>query len=278
LSFFYNVRSRFFACTSIDFDLGVELKRLSLPLPKDCGAFLFLPPIIRRSSRTRQPGVSGRGGHLNFQEESMKTKCLLSAGILLAACSASVSAQAVKSDSGVYIGIEGGMATYRVSTNDTYLRDWSESKNAGALRALIGYRFNPNFSLEMSYLSLGDYTLSSPKVNGYREKLSANTDAFDLSVIYKFTQFVPGFYLKAGAMNSTVSLQYKEETPDGAGRGVSASRSGYGYSLGLGYEFDLTPHLSANAGFTRLQRLGGAWQQAASVNANLYSAGVKYRF
>lgn len=208
----------------------------------------------------------------------MKTIRLLTAGLLLAACAASASAQAVKSDSGVYVGIEGGMTTYLVSTNEPFFKEWSESKNAGALRALIGYRFNPNFALEMSYLSLGDYELSSPNVNGRRARLSANTDLFDLSVIYKFTQFVPGFYLKAGAMNSTVSLQYNEETSSGRGRGRSASQSGYGYSFGLGYEYDLTPHLSANAGFTRLQRLGGSWDDGDSVNANLYSAGLKYRF
>ena len=207
----------------------------------------------------------------------MKTIRVLTAGLLLAACSSFASAQAVKSDSGVYVGIEGGMTTYLVKTSDP-IRDWAESRNAGALRALIGYRFNPNVALEMSYLSLGDYELSSPKVNGRRGKLSANTDVFDLSVIYKFTQFVPGFYLKAGAMNSTVSLHYNEETPSGPGQGRSASRSGYGYSVGLGYEYDLTPHLSANAGFTRLQRLGGSWDDGESVNANLYSAGLKYRF
>lgn len=207
----------------------------------------------------------------------MKKMRLMAAGMLLAASTTTAWAQAVKSDSGVFIGAEGGIAGYRFSADED-LKGWSESKNAGALRALIGYRFNPNFSVELSYLSLGDYKLESPRIAGNRQAVRANVDAFDVSVIYKFTQFVPGVYLKAGLMNSTVSVEARESYERNASHVESHTKSGNGYSLGLGYEYDLTPHLSANAGFTRLQRMGGSWEDNVKINANLYSAGLKYRF
>ncbi|KAF1044505.1 MAG: hypothetical protein GAK35_01704 [Herbaspirillum frisingense] len=208
----------------------------------------------------------------------MKKMRLLVAGVLLAASSVSTWAQAVKSDSGVYIGIEGGMNTYHVSEKDAPSnRNYSDSRNAGALRALIGYRFNPNFSVEASYLSLGNF--ERELVRGARRwNLKANTDAFDVSAIYKFTQFVPGLFIRGGLMNSTVSVQIVDEIPGSYRSTRDYSRSGNGYLLGLGYEFDLTSNWSANASFTRLQRLGGSWNDEATVNASLYSAGVKYRF
>ncbi|MFJ3057683.1 porin family protein [Herbaspirillum sp. NPDC087042] len=208
----------------------------------------------------------------------MKKMRLLFAGVLLAASSVPTWAQAVKSDSGVYIGIEGGMSSYLVSEKDApTTRNYSDSRNAGALRALIGYRFTPNFSVEASYLSLGNF--ERELVRGDRRwNLKASTDAFDVSAIYKFTQFVPGLYIKGGLMNSTVSVQIVDEVPNRFRNTRNHSQSGNGYLLGLGYEFDLTSNWSANAGFTRLQRLGGSWDDEVTVNANLYSAGVKYRF
>jgi hypothetical protein len=48
--------------------------------------------------------------------------------------------------------------------------------------------------------------------------------------------------------------------------------------LGIGYEYDLTSRFSINGAYTRLQRVGGSWEDGVSVNANLLSAGLKYRF
>jgi opacity protein-like surface antigen len=44
--------------------------------------------------------------------------------------------------------------------------------------------------------------------------------------------------------------------------------------LGLGYEYDITKNWSASANYTRYQRVGSA----TDVNANVLSAGLKYRF
>ncbi|HZG22316.1 MAG TPA: porin family protein [Herbaspirillum sp.] len=208
----------------------------------------------------------------------MKKMHLLAVGMLLTASSVSTWAQAVKSDRGVYIGFEGGIGSYHIGGEDaSSSENYTDSRNASALRALIGYRFSPNFSVEAGYLSLGSYKRELIHGN-HRWNLKADTDAFDLSIVYKFTQFVPGLYVKGGLMNSKVSIQTVGEGPGRNRSTRDSSRSGNGYLLGLGYEYDLTPNWSANAGFTRLQRIGGSWEDGVSVDANLYSAGLKYRF
>jgi len=181
---------------------------------------------------------------------------------------------------GIYVGLEGGSVSYAVNDgNDGPSRDeYVESARAGAVRLSVGYQFTPNFSLESGYFHLGDFKREERNAGPYRWHLTANTHGFDLLAIYKLTEFIPGLYLKGGLMHSQVSLEAAEDGPYAYRRSTSHSQSGIGYQLGIGYEYDLTSRFSINGAYTRLQRVGGSWEDGVSVNANLLSAGLKYRF
>lgn len=208
----------------------------------------------------------------------MTTIRIAAAALLLAAASSSASAQTTAPVGGFYIGAEGGVVSYSVSESDVSTRTSSISKNAGALRVLMGYRFTPNWAVEMGYAGLGDYEVKTPMSGGRDFTAKASTDAFDISVLYKLTQGLPGLYVRAGLMNSTVSVQQTYRSGGQTYRNDTFSKSGNGYQFALGYEYDMTQHLSANAAYTRMQRLGGDWGSDTKANANLYTVGLKYRF
>ena len=196
------------------------------------------------------------------------------AGAMLAmAASVSASAQSAKVNAGVYVGLEGGYANTSSLDSAAGYRTTSESKNAGIGRLALGYQFSPNWALELAYFGSGEFKRSQTDgVNRYHDKFKAS--GADLVGIYKFTEGVPGLYMKAGLTYAEVSIDRVRTTAGVKTGGASASVSGAGYLLGLGYEYDFTQNWSANLGYTRYQRVGSA----TDVNANVLSAGLKYRF
>jgi type 1 fimbria pilin len=117
----------------------------------------------------------------------------------------SVAAQTV--DSGVYIGLEGGIASISAIATPTNGVKTSETNEAAALRALVGYQINKNFAVELGYFATDDFKQDGTNRTGtVRYNVKADVKGADLSLIYKFTEFVPGLYLKAGATHSKVSL------------------------------------------------------------------------
>ncbi|BEV16412.1 porin family protein [Herbaspirillum sp. DW155] len=188
----------------------------------------------------------------------------------IAAMMAAGSAAAQSADSGVYVGVEGGIASINAIATPTNGVKTSETNEAAALRALVGYQFNKNFAVELGYFGTDDFKQDGTNRTGtVRYNVKANVKGADLSVIYKFTEFVPGLYLKAGATRSKVSLELSQ--PSGTS---SFSQTGTGYLVGLGYEFSVSQNVGINVGYTHFEKLGGE----SDNKMNLYSAGVKYKF
>ncbi|WP_169801844.1 outer membrane protein [Herbaspirillum chlorophenolicum] len=203
----------------------------------------------------------------------MKKHVLMTAGAMLAMAAVSASAQAVKSNQGVYVGLEGGYANATSLSSVRGERTTSETRNAGFVRAALGYQFTPNWALELGYFGTGDFKRNGTDgVNRYHDKYKAS--GADFAGVYKFTEGVPGLYLKAGLSYAEVSGDRVRTTAGVKTGSGSASTSGTGYLLGLGYEYDITKNWSASANYTRYQRVGSA----TDVNANVLSAGLKYRF
>lgn len=197
----------------------------------------------------------------------MKKNILFVAAMLVAG-----SAVAQTADSGVYIGIEGAYATIDGIAAPTGARKTSETTDVGAVRALIGYQFNKNLGLELGYFATDDFKQSGVAgLATYDAKVDAK--GVDLALVYKFTEFVPGLYLKGGAVQSKVSSSVTARAGTATASG-SASDSGTGYLLGLGYEFGFSQNLGARIGYTRYESLGGK----SDNKANLYSIGLKYKF
>lgn len=204
----------------------------------------------------------------------MKKQVLMIAGAMLAmAASVSASAQSVKVNPGVYVALEGGYAMTSSLDSLSSRRTTSEDKNVGLARGALGYQFSPNWALELGYFGTGDLKRSQTDgVNRYHEKYKAS--GADLVGIYKFTEGAPGLYLKAGVSYAEVSWDSVRTTAGVKTGSRSGSVSGIGYLLGLGYEYDFTQDWSANLGYARYQRVGSA----TDLNANVLSAGLKYRF
>ncbi|TQK13566.1 opacity protein-like surface antigen [Herbaspirillum sp. SJZ130] len=198
----------------------------------------------------------------------MKKYVSMTAGAMLAmAVSVSASAQAVKSNQGVYVGVDGGFANVPSLASPANHRVTSETKNAGFIRGALGYHLTPNWAWELGYFGTGDFKQSGTNgSSNYNAKYKAS--GADFTAIYKLTAGVPGLFLKAGVSYAEVSgsgIQFS----DG-----SQSASGMGYLLGLGYEYDFTRNWSANLAYTRYQRVGSV----DNLNANVLGAGLKYRF
>jgi opacity protein-like surface antigen len=202
----------------------------------------------------------------------MKKSLFLMAGALLAATSLSVSAQAVKSDSGFYLGVEGGLANTGKNQSTPGYRVISDVSKVGFMRGVAGYRFSGNMALEAGYFGTRDAKLEQS--NGTRsDHVHANVRGSDLAAIYKFSDGLPGLFLKGGLSYATLSIS---ETTTTAGSSIQrkGSSTGMGYLLGVGYELDLSRNLSANVGYTRYQRVAGLENSKLGV----ISAGAKYRF
>lgn len=194
----------------------------------------------------------------------MKKFAFLIAGLLLAG---SASAQMAKQQSGVYVGIDGGLAN--TAKDNSLSRSTSQNNNTGFLRGAVGYQFTPNWALEAGYFSTGDFKIEGRSM-GQTHSSTTSVKGFDLSGIYKFDN---GIFLKAGWHHSTRSASGSSRAGNTVVRRWTHSDSGSGYLLGLGYDFELSPNASVNVAYTRMQKVA-----ASDGSLNMISVGMKYRF
>ncbi|KAF1044504.1 MAG: hypothetical protein GAK35_01703 [Herbaspirillum frisingense] len=175
----------------------------------------------------------------------------------------------------MYVGVEGAYASVNSVATPSGARKTSETTDVPALRAMIGYQFNKNLALELGYFATDDFKQSGT-VPGTSATYDAKADAkgADLAVVYKFTEFVPGLFLKAGATYSKVSASATARVNGAAIASASDSVSGTGYLVGLGYEFTVSQNLGARLGYTRYEKLGGENDN----KLNMFSVGLKYQF
>ncbi|MBV8624452.1 MAG: porin family protein [Herbaspirillum sp.] len=199
----------------------------------------------------------------------------IAVAVAVAAMMAAGSVAAQTADSGVYVGVEGALVTVNsIARPTSNAVNVSETTDVAALRALVGYQFNKNFALELGYFATDDMKQSGGVAGSATTyDLKINTKGTDLAVIYKFTEFLPGLYVKAGAVYSKVSGSVSARNGS-VSASASDSVSGTGYLYGLGYEFNVAQNVGLRVGYTRYEKLGGE----SDNKANMYSAGVKYKF
>lgn len=155
----------------------------------------------------------------------------------------------------------------------------SSSIHAGGYRIFLGYDLNENIAFELGYFGSGNFNTNGSAnvtVQGTTLPLSVNASTKitggDLSAIYKFTQGLPGLFLKAGATQSKARTSVNLASVGNIS--IDDSENGMGYLLGVGYEKNLTTNLDGRIAYTLYKNLGGQSDQSMST----ISLGLKYRF
>ncbi len=174
-----------------------------------------------------------------------------------------------------YIGVD-GVSQRLKSTDDlpggpTGPAALTESKTTA--RLFGGYQITPNWAVELGYGS----TRYSVNVDDIDERSTGNLrlKGLDLGVTYKFTQGLPGFFVKAG-----LSRFKAEASGSGTDKGtnapftISGSESGTGPMFGFGYEANLTGNLDGRVGYTQYNKVAGD----SDVKLRMLYVGLKYRF
>jgi hypothetical protein len=198
-------------------------------------------------------------------------------GVLLASMLVAGAAVAqttpVNIEQAVYVGVEGD---YVIPSSGVSLpagfRTTSHSTGVRAYRFLVGYQLSKNWGLELAYLTTGDFRQNASNgVVDYRARLSAKGE--DLSLLYRFSESLPGLFVKAGVSQTRLQTQVTTVTPVGS-MSKTVTTSGNGYLTGVGYQFDVRNDLAGRLGYTRYVRVGGQ----DNIKLNVLSAGITYRF
>lgn len=172
---------------------------------------------------------------------------------LLTACAAitlPVSAAHAAEAGTVYLGVDGAYASG--VKRDPYTKSFrvtSETSTIGALRLLAGYQLTPNIGLEIGYARRTDYRQSA--VNGpFSYDATARTINRDISLVYQFTEWLPGLFLTTGIVFSNTDLN-AESRFMGRSSSLNTSFSSRSSQLGIGYEATLSGNLKARIGVGR---------------------------
>ncbi len=201
-------------------------------------------------------------------------KRILIATALLAASSAFAQTAAPAS---FYLGLDGTYLNLKVPVDSPpggFNGRYDLKNNTGALRLFGGYQFTPNWAVELGYLSSGSFSMSQSDQFGTVQS-DMKISGLELSGVYKFTQGVPGLFLKAGVTQFKVKGSSRDTaTGTGVVTTENESISGNGALFGLGYETTLSGNISGRIGFTRYQRVAGE----SDANVNAVYLGLKYNF
>ena len=176
-----------------------------------------------------------------------------------------------------YVGIDGNYLDLRLPKDSPpggFNGRYELKNHASAVRLFGGYQFNPNWAVELGYLSSGSFSMRQSDAFGTVDS-DMKLSGLELSGVYKFTEAVPGLFLKAGVTRFKAKGSSRD-TAVGTGFVTvdSGSQTGSGYLFGIGYEAPLSGKLNGRVGFTRYQKVAG--ESDASVNA-VY-VGLKYNF
>jgi opacity protein-like surface antigen len=185
---------------------------------------------------------------------------------------------------GMYVGIEG--VTRGVAVGETSPASPSPKQvHANGGRVSLGYKVDDHVSVELGYMTglttNETHTIPSGMVTyGERNRVTGG----DASVIYHFTEHVPGLYVRGGAsymeVDRTSSTHNRTQYRNRAGDFVYADKrehtldTGLGLVAGVGYQKAITDHIDVNAGYTRYQGIAGHDKHAI----NMLSVGAKYNF
>jgi len=117
------------------------------------------------------------------------------------------------------------------------------------VRLLAGYQLTPNIGLEVGYVRRTDYRQSA--VNGpFSYDATARTTNRDISLVYQFTEWLPGLFLTTGVVFSHVDLTADSHFMGRSTR-INTAFSSRSSQRGIGYEATLSGNLKARIGVGR---------------------------
>lgn len=127
----------------------------------------------------------------------------------------------------------------------------SQSTSITGLRLVTGYQITDNWGIELGYTRRTKYTQdaynnNNPNISYHAQVKTINKD---ISLIYKFTQYVPGLFVLTGYtwtqyhLNADLHI-YNQTMP------VKTKISNKRFEWGIGYEHKLTESIHWNIGYS----------------------------
>lgn len=172
----------------------------------------------------------------------------------------------------MYVAVEGAYVTPSGGSHVPGFHSTSRSRAVPAMRVLLGYQLSPDFALELAYITTGDYKQSATNgMASYDARLSAHGE--DLALLYHLTEALPGVFVKAGLVQSTLDSAVVSRLRSRSSYATSTT-SGLGYLAGVGYGVKLGGAFEARLGYTVYTNVGGM----SNVKLHMLSAGLGYGF
>lgn len=188
----------------------------------------------------------------------MSTKT--SIGAIAIALSAATSGFAVAADNTFYIG--GGWGQSRPNFDGAGNASGigtSFNSSDGAYKLYGGYNFHKNFSVEGTWINLGQYNSNVGN--------SVEIAGWGLALV-GYLPLSKEFTLLGRIGENRMQLKRKP---------LGTSDTSWSPSFGVGLKYDFNPNWSARAEFERITKMGSN-TTTVSTDANVYTVGLSYQF
>lgn len=189
---------------------------------------------------------------------------------LIAASLALLSSVAAASDSGWFIGIDGGYSKFDTKAESvigSVPADVTVSikEGGGAFGLTGGYRLNKNWALGVAYDKFADVKITASVPGFGSASVSLKNDAF--SVYGTYTAWVTretGLFAKLGVARGKTKID---------DFGVSESSTKTSALLGIGMEYSLGDALALTGEYNHIQKFADS-----DGSMGTYKVGLRYRF
>jgi len=217
----------------------------------------------------------------------MQFSKILAGSALLAAGMAAVPALAAEPTGTWYLGIGAGQARASVDNGSvatvlngtgTTATAITNSSNATAGKAFLGYQFNKYIAAEGGYFRLGDFTFDATTAPaGTLHGSLKNRAGYNLDAVGTVPVVADKFLLLArvGVQTSKTSDLFNGTGSAAILANPSPSKNQVSYKYGAGAEFDFTKNIGVRAEWERYRVSDGF---SGKVNVNLVSGSLLYRF
>jgi OOP family OmpA-OmpF porin len=195
------------------------------------------------------------------------TRTLAAAALALGGLIAAFQAPA----QGIYIGASAGTSSFDSDITTGLVTSGTVDKESSGYKIYVGYEFNQNFAVDVSYVDLGSAAYSgsyfgTPVTNGTVDVWGLNLSAVGtLPLNSTFAVFgrVGLFAWEAKAKDTTGGVPFSDVV------------SGGDFSFGAGLNVRFSKNLSARVEWERFGLTGYDFDLG---NADMLSAGIVYRF
>ncbi len=170
-------------------------------------------------------------------------------------------------DTNATIAAAGAPAGTAVST-DSSAFSWKE---------VLGYQFNKNFAVELSYTSLGkyDFTRTAPATAAATGKLTIGGYGIAGVGIIPMNKDL-AFFGKLGAFHSNISATTSVNMFH-RGQAAGDTNNDWVPNYGMGILYDINPKVSVRGEIERFRGMGSS-DRTVKTDANLFTVGASYRF